>query len=254
MKLTPVEMGLKTLSALISVPLLPFSLFSVKQNCSTVITRFGKVDRVCEPGLRWAPLFCRRYEIFQGVQTKKFSNMHILDRVGTPIVVSANMNYKIKVPTEYVVNIFSNIDEEKNQVEYHERVIVNMSENSIRKGISKRIFVSDNEPDIRKDIDNVSQTILQDMNVHLSQFGIEVFSVQITEANYAPEIMNQMLVKQQSLAYIEGRTELVKGSLGIIEDTVKDMPELSKETKEKIIVNLLTILTSQSAVQPVIKV
>lgn len=253
MSLTKVERGFKFLSGVLGVPLAPLCTLSVQQNYSLVVTRFGKIDRVIEPGLRWLPPFWQGHNIFRGIQTQKFSNLNILDRVGTPLVVSCNMNFQIKNPVDYVINIKSTVDEEHNTIQYSDKVIFNLSENCIRQGVSKKIFISDTEPDIRKDIDNISQDIREDINKQVSQFGVEVLSLKITEANYAPEIMNQMLVKQQSMAYIEGRAELVKGSIGIIEDTVKNMPDLSRETKEKIIVNLLTTLTSQTATQPVIK-
>lgn len=62
-----------------------------------------------------------------------------------------------------------------------------------------------------------------------------------------------MLMKQQAQAYIDARSNIVKGSIDIINDTVKMIPDLSNETKEKIITNLLTTLTSNSNAQPVIQ-
>jgi len=238
MALTNVEKMLKIAGGIIS----PFNLFAVKQNSCKVLMRFGKIDRICQPGLRWAPAFCTYYNLFMGVSTHKFSNLHIIDKSGTPIVVTAIINYSISNPEKYVINANHSND-----------VVFNVTEGCIRDGCSTRQLVSDTEEDIRNNSDKVSDQITSQLNTKISMFGITVGSLKITEANYAPEIMQQMLMKQQAQAYIDARKNIVKGSIGIINDTVKMMPELSSETKERIVTNLLTTLTSNSNVQPVVQ-
>jgi len=52
-KLTLLEKNLKYLGGLVMSPFSPLWFFSVKANTEAVITRFGKVDRIAQAGLRW---------------------------------------------------------------------------------------------------------------------------------------------------------------------------------------------------------
>jgi DNA-binding ferritin-like protein len=85
----------------------------------------------------------------------------------------------------------------------------------------------------------------------MEEFGYSIDELQLTEVNYAPEIMQQMLIKQQAKAYIDARKEIVSGAVDIVKDIKKQM-NLSSITSDKLTVNLLTVLSSDG-VTPVIK-
>ena len=69
-KLTLVEQALKCVSGLLTGPL---GVFSVTRNNLAVIQRFGKIDRIAEPGLRWATAWGASCDmVFMGIRTHKF--------------------------------------------------------------------------------------------------------------------------------------------------------------------------------------
>ena len=242
MSLTPLENALKYLGGIITFPIAPLFTYSVNQNYCYVIQRFGKVDRIMYEGLRWAPPFCDEKILFLGTQTHKFSGLHLIEKNGSPILVSAILNYRISNPIKYIVAADAKTE-----------VVMNMVEGAIRDGCKSVALISDTENDLRKHSDVVSEEIKKKVKEQVLKYGIIIDSIKITEANYAPEIIQQMLMKQQAQAYIQARSQVVEGAVGIIEETIKKLPNLSKEAQEKVVVNLLTTLTSNNSVQPVVQ-
>lgn len=69
MALTLAERALKIVGTVLTAPVAPLCLMSVKQNWNAAVVRFGKVERVCEPGLRWVAPFANVRDVFVGTQT-----------------------------------------------------------------------------------------------------------------------------------------------------------------------------------------
>ena len=106
---------------------------------------------------------------------------------------------------------------------------------------------------MRKHSDVIGDEIKAKVQEQVQKYGISINSIKITEANYASEVIQQMLMKQQAQAYIQARSQVVEGAVGIIKETIQKLPNLAKEAQEKIVVNLLTTLTSNNSVQPVVQ-
>ncbi len=241
--LTKFEQLLKGLSGLISIPLTPIVIWSVPQNHYTVVQRFGKIDRIMEPGLRWVPVGGKHTEIFAGHKTHTFKDLRILDANGTPIIVSAILQYKIAGPDKFIVNANSNLD-----------VLERESQIAIRSVCNKYPFDSatDDTTNLRKNTEEVSSALHIAIKDRIDEFGFNLVAFNVTEVNYAPEVMQQMLMKQQAKAFIEARKEIVDGAIGLAKETIAKFPDLSKPTQEQIVSNLLTTLTSSSSPQPVL--
>jgi len=242
MALNPLENALKYFGGIVTFPIAPLFALSVNQNYCCVIKRFGKVDRVIDSGLSWAPPFCEDILVFIGTSTHKFSGLHLIEKNGSPIIVSAILNYHISNPAKYVVAADAKTE-----------VVMNMVEGAIRDGCKSVALISDTENDLRKHSDVIGDEIKTKVQERVQKYGISIDSIKITEANYAPEIIQQMLMKQQAQAYIQARTQVVEGAVGIIEETIKKLPNLSKFAQEKVVINLLTTLTSNNSVQPVVQ-
>jgi len=242
MALTPLENALKYIGGVLTFPIAPVFGYSVNQNYCCIIQRFGKVDRVMDAGLRWAPPFCDEKLVFIGTQTHKFSGLHLIEKNGSPILVSAILNYHISNPINYVVAADAKTE-----------VVMNMVEGAIRDGCKSVALISDTENDLRKHSDVIGDEIKAKVQEQVQKYGISINSIKITEANYASEVIQQMLMKQQAQAYIQARSQVVEGAVGIIKETIQKLPNLSKEAQEKIVVNLLTTLTSNNSVQPVVQ-
>lgn len=254
--LTRVEYALKCISGLFTGPL---GIFSVTKNNVLVIQRFGKVDRIVEPGLRWTPFWgVECTNIFMGIRTYKFEKLPMIDVNGSPIICSAVMNYKVINPTDFIINL-NHIKDAKDIIkDTHDTktnnatsVIYNMVEGVMRDSF-KKLPLNTGTVNIRNSTNTITNDIINQSKDKINMFGVTIDNFIVTDVNYAPEVMQQMLMKQQAMAVVDARQELVNGVIGIINNTVEQMPTLSKEVRDKVIVNLFTTLTSNTNAQPVI--
>ena len=74
---------------------------------------------------------------------------------------------------------------------------------------------------------------------------------------YAPEIANAMLRRQQASAIIDARTLIVEGAVGMVEQALvrlddRGIVDLDEERKASMVSNLLVVLCSDEAAQPIV--
>jgi hypothetical protein len=74
---------------------------------------------------------------------------------------------------------------------------------------------------------------------------------------YAPEIASAMLRRQQAAAIIAARQRIVEGAVGMVEMALDRLEEYQKleldnERKAAMVSNLLVVLCSEHAAQPVL--
>lgn len=243
-RFTVLEKTLKMLAGAISIPLAPLLTQSVKQNHALVVTRFGKVDRIASAGLRWIPVGdSGSHFVFLGTQTHTFPVLTLNEKNGTPLHVKGFVNYRITDAERYVTVANGKI-----------AVFVNLVESAVREGLRKYPFIGATEGvlDIRGHSDDICHKILTDggLNTTVAVYGITIDAIKLTEVTYAPEIAQQMLLRQQAEATIAAREAIVTGALGIVQSTVAKLPELSAGAREQMISNLMVTLTSRTEVTP----
>ena len=235
--LTGVETALKTLLGVVTLPLAPLvSVFSVRQNWRRVIRRFGKVDRVCEPGLRYAPYFTDVCDVFMGVQTHKFTNLHVVECNGTPIVVSVIMNFRVGDPETYVVRV-------SHLADGHD-VLFNAAEVVVRNTCRQYPLVSEQGTDIRHGAEHIATVMKSALQAKIDCFGVVVDSLDVVKADYAPEVAKEMLMKQQAQAITAARTELVEGAVGIVDGVLARVPFPNDDARSRFAGNLLIALVA----------
>jgi hypothetical protein len=74
---------------------------------------------------------------------------------------------------------------------------------------------------------------------------------------YAPEIASAMLQRQQASAIVAARHKIVEGAVGMVEDALNKLSEreivtLDDERRAAMVSNLLVVLCSDKAAQPVV--
>jgi hypothetical protein len=84
-----------------------------------------------------------------------------------------------------------------------------------------------------------------------------VIESRITRLSYAAEIAQAMLRRQQADAVVAARTRLVEGAVGMVRMALDDLSEqgivdLDEERKAAMVSNLLVVLCSDHATQPVV--
>ena len=91
----------------------------------------------------------------------------------------------------------------------------------------------------------------------MAKAGIHVIEARISHLAYSPEIAGAMLQRQQAGAIIAARKLIVEGAVGMVEDALralsaKDIVELDEERRATMVSNLLVVLCSDKATQPVV--
>ena len=95
------------------------------------------------------------------------------------------------------------------------------------------------------------------MQERLDKAGVRVIESRISHLAYAPEIANAMLRRQQAMAIIAARKKVVEGAVGMVEMALhsladREIVELDAERKAAMVSNLLVVLCSDEAAQPIV--
>ena len=103
----------------------------------------------------------------------------------------------------------------------------------------------------------VTKALVRELQARLAQAGVVVEEARLTHLAYAPEIAQVMLRRQQAEAIIAARAKIVHGAVSMVEMALaelsaKHVVDLDDERKAAMVQNLMTVLCSESDVQPVI--
>ena len=124
-------------------------------------------------------------------------------------------------------------------------------------------IVDDNEDDevVEKTLRSSSQEIACNMRDELqkrvTEAGIVIEEVKITDLAYSEEIAAAMLQRQQATAIIAARAKIVDGAVGMVKMALDKLSEdeivvLDDERKAAMVSNLLVVLCSGKDTQPVV--
>jgi len=86
---------------------------------------------------------------------------------------------------------------------------------------------------------------------------VRIIESRISRLAYAPEIAHAMLQRQQAEAVVAARQRIVAGAVGMVEMALArlaehNIVELDEERKAAMVSNLLVVLCSDRAAQPVV--
>lgn len=242
-RLTLMEFAFKYVGGYLLSPLavIGIGFITIKNNHTGVLTRFGKFEGLKKEGLYWVLLPGFNYtSVFMGNRTFKLPESKVVDKNGNPIIISAIVNYKICEPEKFFIRIKCDSD-----------YIHNQAEAIIKKIASKYPYESSDDHNLKSESDKVINEMRTFLQNKVSDIGVNIESVELTDLNYAPEIAQQMLIKQQAEAYIEAKSAISKASLDIVKEINEQVDDsLSEEDRSSLIKNLLIVISSGSSVQP----
>src|SRR6266516_3475969 len=87
--------------------------------------------------------------------------------------------------------------------------------------------------------------------------GVQIIESRLTRLSYAPEIAQAMLRQQQANAVVGARQRIVEGAVGMVQLALQRLQEesvveLDEERKAAMVSNLLVVLCTEQATQPVV--
>ncbi len=224
-------------------------LFVVNPNEGRVLLLFGRYKgTVKDQGLHWAnPLLTKR-RISLRVRNFETEHSKVNDTEGNPIEMASVVVWKV-VDT---VEASFEVDDYVNYVHVQ-------SESALRNLATLYPYDTHEEGSLslRGNTDEIAGQLKIEIQSRLHKAGVEVLEARITHLAYAPEIASAMLQRQQAGAIIAARTLIVDGAVGMVEMALEKLSsqhivDLDEERKANMVSNLLVVLCSDKATQPVL--
>lgn len=111
----------------------------------------------------------------------------------------------------------------------------------------------------RKNISEIANKLHELLQARVVDYGIEIVDVRINHFAYAVEIAAAMLKKQQAEAMLDARKKIVDGAHKMVVELLNRMSDeenihFTEADKVRLATNLMTVLVSETGVQPVIKI
>lgn len=225
------------------------SLQQVNERQEAVVLSWGRYDKtIREPGINW--INCIGSEVKQVSTAEKGVDLptsKIVDKNGNPLMVSGLIMYKVVNSYKASVDV----------LDYPS--FIAQQATAVLKNVVSRYPYEDTKEDnvsLKGEQSQVTQELVDELQAQVNRAGLKVTSFRFNELSYAPEIAAQMLKKQQAFAMVEARATIVQGAVETVHSAIDAIQNkgvtLSQDTKEKLVVNLLTVMTSENDVTPTV--
>jgi regulator of protease activity HflC (stomatin/prohibitin superfamily) len=224
-------------------------LFTVSPNQGRVLQLFGSYRGTArEPGLRWAnPLYTKK-PVSLRVRNFETGKLKVNDKRGNPVEIGAVVVWRVVDTAEATF-----------QVDNCENYVHVQSESAVRALATGYPYDAHVEGEIAfsSHTVEVSAQLKAEIQARLEKAGVEVVEARVSHLAYAQEIAATMLRRQQAAAVVAARQTIVQGAVGMVRLALDLLAEgqvvaLDEERKATMVSNLLVVLCSEQATQPVV--
>lgn len=235
------------------IPLIVFmlkGLYTVEPNQSAVLSFFGEyVGTVKDQGLRWNNPFFMKRHISLRVRNFESGKLKVNDKEGSPIEIASIVVWEVVDSAEAVFN-----------VDHFESFVQIQSESAVRAIAGSYSYDQDDsveEPSLRGHPQLISEHLKNQIQERVGKAGVRVVEARISHLAYSPEIAQAMLQRQQASAIIAARTRIVEGAVSMVEMALSELKnkgvvDLDEERRATMVSNLLVVLCSDKATQPIV--
>jgi len=229
------------------------SLYTLQPNEAAILQLFGAYRGTTRvPGLRATNPFYTRKKLSLRARNLNGDRLKVNDKRGNPIEIAGVVVWRIDDTAKAAFD-----------VDDYEVFVKIQSEGAVRHLASSFAYdaeeTTDAEagPTLLGSADVVTKALVRELQARLAQAGVVVEEARLTHLAYAPEIAQVMLRRQQAEAIIAARAKIVHGAVSMVEMALaelsaKHVVNLDDERKAAMVQNLMTVLCSESDVQPVI--
>jgi regulator of protease activity HflC (stomatin/prohibitin superfamily) len=220
-------------------------------NEATNMVFFGEYKGTSrENGFFWVNPFMTKTKISLRARNLDSQPIKVNDKLGNPIMIGIVLVWRV-----------SDAFKAAFEVNDYESFVKIQSEAAIRKLAGT--YPYDNFDDAQEEIslrsgnNEVHEELMKELTERLAIAGIEVMEARISNVAYAQEIAGAMLQRQQATAIVAARTKIVEGAVGMVELALnslshKKIIELDDDKKAAMVSNLMVVLCSDKAANPVI--
>ena len=245
-------------------PLLGFGLkgfFILKPGDAAVFTFFGQYAGSCkEEGFHFANPLSSRQKLSIKANNLATATLKVNDANGNPIEIAASIVWMVSDTAKALFQIEEYSEYARIQAESALRQLA--STHPYDSNLANNTTPADNAvvssiTSLRSDTQQVTEELIHALKTVMNEAGLGILDARITHLAYAPEIAQSMLRRQQAQQIVAAREQIVMGAVKLTEDVILKLQEtklvtLSTEDRAKLVINLLTVLVSESEAQPVL--
>ena len=220
----------------------------VEPNGSKVLLLFGSYQgTVKRSGFQWVNPLTTKRGVSLRARTLNGEKLKVNDLAGNPVEIAAIVVWRVR-------DTFRASFEVDNYTQY----VSMQSEVAVRHLASSYPYDAEEDTvSLRRNVDEISASLQAELQERLDRAGVEVLEARLSHLAYAPEIASAMLRRQQAAAIIAARQRIVEGAVGMVEMALDRLEQyqkltLDEERKAAMVSNLLVVLCSEHAVQPVL--
>lgn len=246
--MTPVVPLLLLVLALVVWTVLIAGFFIVEPNGSKVLLLFGSYKgTVKKAGFHWANPFLSKRSLSLRARTLNGEKLKVNDLAGNPVEIAAIIVWQ-------VVDTF----DASFEVEDCEQFVKFQSETAVRHSASSYPYdAPDDTLSLQRNSEEVSEHMKEELQQRLALAGVRILEARLSHLAYSAEIAGAMLRRQQAAAIIAARTKIVEGAVGMVEMALERLEKettlnLDDERKAAMVSNLMVVLCSEHAAQPVV--
>ena len=214
-----------------------------------VVQLFGKYrGTIRDSGLQWVNPFTNRIALSTRIRNQESAQLKVNDADGNPIEIAAVVVWQVRDTAHATYS-----------VDDYTHFVTIQTETAVRHIASN--YPYDNRGSgamsLRDNADEITQKLSAELTDRVRTAGVQIIETRLTRLSYAPEIAQAMLRQQQASAVVGARQRIVEGAVGMVQLALQRLEaegvvELDEERKATMVSNLLVVLCSEQATQPVV--
>jgi hypothetical protein len=224
-------------------------LTSVVAGEARVVQLFGRYrGTIRTPGLHWVNPFARRRRVSTRIRNHETSVAKVNDADGNPIEIAAVVVWQVLDTAQAIYS-----------VDDFTQFVAIQTETAVRHVASGYPYTSHGggELSLRDNAEEITQQLSAEIADRVRPAGVLIIESRLTRLSYAAEIAQAMLRQQQASAVVGARQRIVEGAVGMVQLALQRLEEegvveLDEERKATMVSNLLVVLCSEQATQPVV--
>ncbi len=224
-------------------------LVTVQPNQGKALLLFGEYKGTLkDQGLWWANPFLSKKPVSLRIRNFETTKLKVNDHNSNPIEIAAVVVWQVTDTAEALFEVDNYEEYVKVQSESALRGLANQYPYDAHEEGQKSLSVNTQE---------VAEKLSEEIQARLAKAGVRVLEARVSHLAYAPEIAGVMLRRQQASAVIAARQKIVEGAVGMVELALqhlagKQIVKLDEERKATMVSNLMVVLCSEQATQPVV--
>jgi hypothetical protein len=216
-----------------------------------VVQLFGRYTGTMRvTGLRWVNPLTRRTRISTRIRNHETPVAKVNDADGNPIEIAAVVVWQVHDTARALYEVDDFVEFVRIQTETAVRHIATRYPYDAHG--RQQLSLRDNASEI-------TARLSAEIAARVAAGGVGVIESRLTRLAYAPEVAQAMLRRQQADAVVAARQRIVEGAVGMVELALSRLDEhdvvvLDDERRAAMVSNLLVVLCSDQALQPVVNV